>query len=599
MAKKITNIKYTSRDFNAIKADLEEYAKRYYPDNFKDFSEASFGALMLDSVAYVGDILSYYTDYQANESFLETAVEYDNIIKLGKQVGFKYNNTSTTTGIATFYAIVPANTEGNNIDSRYLPIIKKGASLRSASGVKFILNEDVNFGNSAVTTKVEAQLATDGKVLSYAVRAFGKIISGELKTETVDIGNFERFKKIQLSAQNVTETVSIFDSEGNEYYEVDNLSQNIIYKSIPNSNSDNNVVDSILKPISVPRRFTTEVDINNNFFLVFGGSSQAFLSSNNSLYLDPKNLSLNISGKRYLSDTNFDPTNLIENDKLGVAPSNTTLTITYRFNNISNPNIGVGEINAVSNLTLDFRDRVSLNGTLVQTVIDSVQVDNDEPIVGSVSTISSLELKNRIKGFYSAQNRAVTTEDYKTLCYNMPSEFGSVKRVAVAKDTNSAKRNLNIYVISERSGRLSSASQSLKNNLKTWLSKNKMINDTVDILDGKIINYEIIFTAVADPDADKTVVFANCLSRLQTDLSLVPEMGEPFLYTSILSSLKNVSGLVDVVSLEVKLKQGGNYSDVFFNIKQNTSNDGRIINVPINCVMELKFPSSDIKGTII
>jgi hypothetical protein len=181
----------------------------------------------------------------------------------------------------------------------------------------------------------------------------------------------------------------------------------------------------------------------------------------------------------------------------------------------------------------------------------------------------------------------------------MPSEFGSVKRVAVAKDTNSAKRNLNIYVISERSGRLSSASQSLKNNLKTWLSKNKMINDTVDILDGKIINYEIIFTAVADPDADKTVVFANCLSRLQTDLSLVPEMGEPFLYTSILSSLKNVSGLVDVVSLEVKLKQGGNYSDVFFNIKQNTSNDGRIINVPINCVMELKFPSSDIKGTII
>jgi hypothetical protein len=196
MAKKITNIKYTSRDFNAIKADLEEYAKRYYPDNFKDFSEASFGALMLDSVAYVGDILSYYTDYQANESFLETAVEYDNIIKLGKQVGFKYNNTSTTTGIATFYAIVPANTEGNNIDSRYLPIIKKGASLRSASGVKFILNEDVNFGNSAVTTKVEAQLATDGKVLSYAVRAFGKIISGELKTETVDIGNFERFKKL-------------------------------------------------------------------------------------------------------------------------------------------------------------------------------------------------------------------------------------------------------------------------------------------------------------------------------------------------------------------------------------------------------------------
>ncbi len=599
MAKKITNIKYTSRDFNSIKQDLVEYAKRYYPDNFRDFSEASFGSLMLDSVAYVGDILSYYTDYQANESFLETALEYDNIIKLGKQVGFKYNNSSTTTGLVTFYAIVPANTQGNNIDTRYLPIIRKGAVLRSASGIKFLLNEDVNFKNTALTTKVEAQEAADGKVVSYAVRTYGKVISGELRTETIAIGNFERFKKVELAAQNVTEIVSIFDSEGNEYYEVDNLSQNIIYKNIPNNNSDNDVVDAILKPLTVPRRFVTEVDSNNRTFIVFGASSEAYLASDESLYLDPKNLALNISGKRYVSDTNFDPTNLIENDKMGVAPSNTTITITYRFNTVANPNVGVGEIVSLSNAVVDYENRINLNSSITTSVSDSIQVDNEDPIVGSVSALSSEELKNKIKGVYAAQNRAVTTEDYKTLCYNMPSQYGSIKRVAVAKDINSPKRNLNIYIISERNSKLSPPSISLKNNLKTWLSKNKMINDTVDILDGKIINYEIIFTAVADPEADKTQVLSQCISRLQTDLSLVPEMGEPFLYTNILSSLKKVSGLVDVVSLELRLKQGGLYSDVFFNIKQNTTNDGRIVNVPINCVMELKYPSSDIKGTII
>jgi hypothetical protein len=599
MAKKITNIKYTSRDFNSIKQDLVEYAKRYYPDNFRDFSEASFGSLMLDSVAYVGDILSYYTDYQANESFLETALEYDNIIKLGKQVGFKYNNSSTTTGLVTFYAIVPANTQGNNIDTRYLPIIRKGAVLRSASGIKFLLNEDVNFKNTALTTKVEAQEAADGKVVSYAVRTYGKVISGELRTETIAIGDFERFKKVELAAQNVTEIVSIFDSEGNEYYEVDNLSQNIIYKNIPNNNSDNDVVDAILKPLTVPRRFVTEVDSNNRTFIVFGASSEAYLASDESLYLDPKNLVLNISGKRYVSDTNFDPTNLIENDKMGVAPSNTTITITYRFNTVANPNVGVGEIVSLSNAVVDYENRINLNSSITTSVSDSIQVDNEDPIVGSVSALSSEELKNKIKGVYAAQNRAVTTEDYKTLCYNMPSQYGSIKRVAVAKDINSPKRNLNIYIISERNSKLSPPSISLKNNLKTWLSKNKMINDTVDILDGKIINYEIIFTAVADPEADKTQVLSQCISRLQTDLSLVPEMGEPFLYTNILSSLKKVSGLVDVVSLELRLKQGGLYSDVFFNIKQNTTNDGRIVNVPINCVMELKYPSSDIKGTII
>ena len=53
-----------SRDFASIKNDLVEYAKKYYPDTFKDFNEASFGSLMLDTVAYVGDILSYYLDHQ-------------------------------------------------------------------------------------------------------------------------------------------------------------------------------------------------------------------------------------------------------------------------------------------------------------------------------------------------------------------------------------------------------------------------------------------------------------------------------------------------------------------------------------------------------
>ena len=57
--KKSIPIKYTSRDFDSIKNDLIEHAKRYYADTYKDFSEASFGSLMLDTVAYVGDILSF------------------------------------------------------------------------------------------------------------------------------------------------------------------------------------------------------------------------------------------------------------------------------------------------------------------------------------------------------------------------------------------------------------------------------------------------------------------------------------------------------------------------------------------------------------
>jgi hypothetical protein len=52
-------IDYTSRDFNTIKEDLVSFVKRYYPDTFKDFQEAGFGSMVLDTTAYVGDILSF------------------------------------------------------------------------------------------------------------------------------------------------------------------------------------------------------------------------------------------------------------------------------------------------------------------------------------------------------------------------------------------------------------------------------------------------------------------------------------------------------------------------------------------------------------
>ena len=85
MIKKIVPIKYTSRDYSSIRSDLINHAKRYYPDSFKDFNEGSFGSLMIDTVSYIGDILSFYLDYQANECFLDTASEFNNVIKIAKQ----------------------------------------------------------------------------------------------------------------------------------------------------------------------------------------------------------------------------------------------------------------------------------------------------------------------------------------------------------------------------------------------------------------------------------------------------------------------------------------------------------------------------------
>ena len=143
MPKKIIPIDYTSADFETIKRDLTNYAKKYYPNTFKDFTDAGFGSLMIDSVAYVGDILSFYLDYQANETFIENAAEFNNVLKLAKQMGFKFQNNPSSNTILTFFILVPANSTGTAPDSNYIPILKQGTTVRSDAGGLFVLDEDI------------------------------------------------------------------------------------------------------------------------------------------------------------------------------------------------------------------------------------------------------------------------------------------------------------------------------------------------------------------------------------------------------------------------------------------------------------------------
>ena len=227
MPKKLQPINYTSRDFDSIRRDLEDYAKRYYPNTFKDFNEASFGSLMLDTVAYIGDILSFYLDYQTNESFLETAVEYENVVRLARQMGFRLNTNPSSFGMLTFYVQIPASTTGPNL--AYAPVLKAGSSFSSTGGGIYTLLEDVDFaktGNQIVAGQINS---ATGSPSTFVIRAIGRAVSGRVLIKEVEIGEFQRFTRVPLETSNVAEVISVVDLEGHEYYEVDNLSQNVIY----------------------------------------------------------------------------------------------------------------------------------------------------------------------------------------------------------------------------------------------------------------------------------------------------------------------------------------------------------------------------------
>lgn len=596
MPKKVFPIKYTSRDFDSIKSDLVDYTRKYYPDTFKDFNEASFGSLMLDSVAYIGDILSFYLDYQVNESFLNSAIEFDNILRLGEQVGYKYEGLGSSTGKATFYITIPAASSGNGPDLRYIPILKKGTSLSSRNGANFLLNEDVDFskeGNEIVVAQVDS---TTGLPTSFAVRAYGTVISGKIEEQRVEVGAFEPFKKYKLAKTNIAEVLTVVDAEGHIFYEVSHLSQDTIYRAVTNQQNSEDSSTEILKPFVVPRRFIVSRN-RNSTFIQFGASSNFVLPEDQ--IADPSNVILKQNGKAYIPDTTFDPTKLTTSDKFGVAPSNTTLFIAYRVNDPTNLNARVGALNAVVGPNFEFANPDVLDTALVQNVITSIETENEEAIIGQVALPSSEELKNRIFGTFASQGRAVTSADYESMVYQMPKKFGEIKRCKIFRDSDSLKRNLNLYIISENSaGQLVEANDSIKENLKTWVTDNKMISDTIDILDAKVVNLEISFVAIADFDRSKFDILSDATDQLISFFSRAPDIGEPFFITDVYNQLKKVDGIVDVSDVKISQKTGGDYSTISFNVAANTSADGRYVEMPKNVIWEIKFPTSNIKGVL-
>jgi hypothetical protein len=208
------------------------------------------------------------------------------------------------------------------------------------------------------------------------------------------------------------------------------------------------------------------------------------------------------------------------------------------------------------------------------------------------------EVRIRAKSIYAAQNRAVTKQDYEALLYALPTKFGSVKRCSVQRDNKSLKRNLNIFVVSENANnRLVPTPTSIKNNIKTWLSSKKMMNDTIDILNARRLSLGLTYSILVSPNQNKYDVTANCNMILESYFqTYIPEIGEPFGISEVYKILNAVSGVEDVIDIDVVQKSGSSYGSLKFDIASRTTPDRRLVLVPSDVIWEVRFPNSDISG---
>jgi hypothetical protein len=439
---------------------------------------------------------------------------------------------------------------------------------------------------------------TTGIPSKYAAKRVASIVSGVVETqefEVPDRSSNDGFYKIEVTQSEIIEIISVIDLEGNTYYEVDSLSQDVVYTQQLNDNSTSSNTVKVMKPIVAPRRFVVEIS-DDNVALVFGSGIEDSNSTLDSIN-DPTKVILQKYGKDYVSSTILDPTVLNQNDKFGIGPSNTRLTVTYRYNTSDFLSAGATTLNTVSGAKFTFSVDAT-DSTLKTEVGASIEVENEERIVGANLTLSDEEIKQIAAGVYASQNRIVTLQDYVNFSYRMPAQFGSVRRAAALRDDFSPRRSINLYVLSENSnGNFELTSQAIKDNLKMWLSRNKTISDSVDILDGKIINFGLRFSFVSNRSFSliDTRIAAEQRIRDYFDRRKL-NFGEAINISEIIRLVNDTEQVGDVLKMEFYSVSGGEYSDVEYDFIKNTTTDERYITIPDNYVFEIKFYDINITG---
>lgn len=647
------DVLYLNRDFTSLKQQIIDFTKQYYPQSYKDFSESSPGQIFIEQAAYVGDVLSYYTDYQFKESFIQFAGERKNIINQAQFLGYKPKVSSVSSTNVDLYQLIPAirmpGVNGEYIpDERYCLILKPYTQLSSVSGVPFIIEDSVDFSQNTLFSPREISVYNrdnTGAPLFYLIKKTTQTYSGRIITKTVSVGNPQSFLKIKLDETNVVKIVSVVDSNGNNYYETQYLAQDtipIVVDNVPLNNQTlskyRSETPKILKYLRTELRFITTVDQNNITYLQFGANTENF--ENTIIIPNPSNVGVALSNLKNLN-ISLDGTNVLKNNSYGVSPSNTTLTITYIVGGGLESNVNSAEINRI-NSTDFLNDLTSLTDgeiVLLNNIKNSLRVTNLEASSGGADAETNEEIRQNSILNFSAQNRMVTSEDFLLRTYSLPTYLGNIAKVYVENNSNrkiqynqlirgiiSSNGNElldlnplnpldrrkfleasnpftnNLYTLGyDINKKLTQINPATLNNLISYLNNFKILNDKINIIDGYIINIGIDFKITVFNGFNKRDVLNSCLESVKNFLKTENmNFNQPINLSQLNFEMMKNEGVQSVIELKVKnlTIDDGDYSPIAYNLSIATQNN---IIYPSKdpSVFEVKYPDNDIKGLVV
>jgi hypothetical protein len=602
------NVSYLNKTFSDFKSNLVNYAKTYFPSTYNDFSEASPGNMFIEMASYVGDVMSFYVDTQTQENFLIYAKEKENLYALSYAFGYRPKASYASSTVVDIYQLVPSIISGSNINPNYNTyglIIPENTSLTSNStGTKFITTEKIDFTDTGST---EITFVNDDYFLfKKSVNA----ISAEIKTTTFNFTTPQKYQNVSITDTNILQILDVSGSDSNKWYEVPYLAQSSIFNPVANPSYNSDQVPYLLSLQQVPRRFVSRIISDNTLQLEFGAGLTNY--DDEVIIPTPDNIQLGlVPGISDLSD-NYNKASVFFTRQYGLAPSNTTLQVRYLVGGGITSNVPSNDITIIDTSNVYFKNGAT--GSIATEVLNSVVSTNPTPSSGGRGGDEVEEIRNNALYSYSSQNRAVTKDDYIIRALSLPPNYGSISKVYITQDfersnileTVSSTKNplaLDLYILAYNSNKqLITSSNTLKNNLVTYLNQYRMITDAINIKDAFYINIGVNFDITVLSGYNNQDIITNCITALQNHFNIEKwQINQPIVISDIYSTLLTVKGVQSVVKVEIINKQddtGVNYSQYGYDIPGATRNNNIYPSLDPS-IFEIRYPNTDIQGRVV
>jgi hypothetical protein len=596
-------LNYTNKDFSGIRTELIKTATSFYGDEVQTIlDDSSVGSMLLDLCAATGDILSFNTDKALNETQIDYAGEIKNIYQLAKNKGVPLPNKRGSVTICDFTVTVP--TLGSSFDPQYCPILKAGTQT-IGSGKSFELLDDLDFSSpysslGSPNRKIIPNISADGSILSYNITKSEVCYNGITKIykQTIKESDVKPFMDVYLPDDDVSEIISVivktgilsntpeyseFFDEDLKYYEVPYLAEQYVFIEDTSEIVENGLKTAKIKKVN--KKYIKEFTPNGFCKLTFGSGSESFDSFNQTF-----------TQKGFSSLSSY-----LKNTALGISiPPNSTLYVKYRTSNGASSNIGANVLTSMGNVYF------SISGTrndFNQTVRKSLTVTNTIPAFGGADKLSIEQIRYLTKYYNATQDRCVTLTDYLVMVYLMPGKFGSPYKVNVIKQDNKV---VPIIIGIDANGKLNNTSISLlKRNISVWLAPKRMVNDYIEVRDGKIINLGYNITVLVDDNATTLDLKNQVINAVATyhDVSKM-NMGDDIFLGGLIENINNIKNVLNVVELNIFNKVGNGYSlnETTMSYINDETRQINPVDYSLFCesdsIFEIKNPQDDIIVTI-